>query len=179
MFSVEWDGKVTVNSSGTALSPYIHVGICWWSWTYCTPKRLHMGLHRALWWVFLVLSFYVWVDAKGTPQCEWEQISPPHNLIFSNAQLGFCVCFSLSGWQRNMLDQPVLAPWAGVCALPPQPGFTRVQTSAFWEKKKKQEKQKKSWHALWGHHHFFSRVYLLLHHAWRLQAIQYELVHSL
>lgn len=179
MFSVEWDGKVTVNSSEAALSPYIHFGICLCSWTYCTAKRLHVGLCRALWWVFLVF-FYVWVDAKGTPQCEWElvfkqQISPSYNLTFLNAQLGVCVCFSLSGWQINLLDQPVLAPWAGVCALPPQPGCTHVQTSAFWEKKKKQEKQETMGREILacsvGTLPFLFPCLLAAHHAWRLQAI--------
>lgn len=114
MFSVEWDGKVTVNSSGAAPSPYIHFGICWCSWTYCTAKRLHMGLRRALWWVFLVLSFYVWVDAKGTPQREWElifkqQISPCYNLTFSlleHSAWGLCLFFTFrvmgkSAWSAS------------------------------------------------------------------------------
>lgn len=134
----------------------------------------------ALWWVFLVVPFNVWRNAKDTPQCEWElvfqqRICPCYNLTFSIFERSAWVL-----WHRfRVMGKPAWParadPMSWSVALSPQPGFTRVQTSAFWEKKINRRSRRlrigKSWHALWGHYHFFSLVYLLLHHAWRLQAI--------
>lgn len=185
MFSVEWDGKVTVNSSGAALSPYIHFGICWCRWTYCTARRLHMGLCRALWWVFLILPFNVWVDAKDTPQCEWElefkqEISPCYNLTFSMFELSaWVLCLFFTFMVTGKPAWPACAgpmSWS-VCSAP----TARLHTCNshrplnFGRRKRNSRSRRlqigESWHALWGHYHFFFLVYLLLHHAWRLQAI--------